>query len=270
MMGNLTILLGLFLLLNLFILTPLTAKFQNKTLPWLENLYEKALKWILSGRKPIVFLLGTFGMLFFSFFLMGKFTPKVSFFPSNEPNLVYVVVQEPIGTDIQKTNTDVKKAEDKLNAILAPYMNESTVDPETGETVRFIKSIIAQIGEGAVVPGEGAPIGETPHKALITISFAESKYRGELSTSEVMTEISHGMSGLFSVDVQVTVDKEKNGPPMEPPVNIEVTALAFSRSIITGSSGLPVSTSSFNCSTPCMFFNLRKAIIFSASSITSS
>lgn len=66
-------------------------------------------------------------------------------------------------------------------------------------------------------------MGNTPHKARITVNFAEFKYRGKHNTSVIMEKISEGLKGKFTAEVQVSVDKNNEGPPTAPPVNIEVS-----------------------------------------------
>ena len=66
---------------------------------------------------------------FFQFVLMVVVPPKVNFFPGNEPNYANIFISHPIGTDISVTNETTLKIEDKLNTILAKYMDE---DDTTG------------------------------------------------------------------------------------------------------------------------------------------
>ena len=68
-------------LINRYALTPATAWFQNRLLPTLENVYERVLRFALSGAKPWLFFYGMIGLLFGSLVLLGIFPPKVEFFP---------------------------------------------------------------------------------------------------------------------------------------------------------------------------------------------
>ncbi|MCH8319084.1 MAG: efflux RND transporter permease subunit, partial [Bacteroidetes bacterium] len=102
--GNVLIALGLIIRLNVWILTPASVWFRANVIPKLERGYQRFLSFALDGRNPIVFLAGTFLLLFFSFFLMWIFTPKVEFFPINEPHYVNIFIEKPIGTDIEATN----------------------------------------------------------------------------------------------------------------------------------------------------------------------
>ena len=89
---------------NLMVLTPIifwmyklfiknwAQSFQNTFLVSLENKYRKFLAFALSGFKPILFLGGTFFLLFSSFALMGIFPPSVEFFPENQPKQILVFI----------------------------------------------------------------------------------------------------------------------------------------------------------------------------------
>jgi hypothetical protein len=54
----------------------------------LENIYERFLQKALTGDKPKVYLLGTFGILILSFVAVGIAKPNVLFFPENQPNQI--------------------------------------------------------------------------------------------------------------------------------------------------------------------------------------
>jgi multidrug efflux pump subunit AcrB len=168
-------------------------------------------------------------MLFFSFVLVGMFTPKVLFFPENEPAYVNVFLEMPVGTDILKTNETTKKAEEIISKTLSKYKDVYMVgekqlgDTVVADTFRLVSSIIAQVGEGTSDPMEGPSMGNTPHKARITISFAEAPFRKGNKTSEIMKEIDRALEGQFPADVRIVVAKDNAGPPQQPPINIELT-----------------------------------------------
>lgn len=220
--GNLLIVFGLFILLNFFVIVPAANRFQNRFLPRLESFYERFLKHALNGRRPLHYFLGTVGLLILSFILMGIFPPKIDFFPVNEPNYVNIFISHPIGTDISVTNKTTLEVEKKLNAIVAEYMDE---DDTTGipSDQQIIRSIISQVGEGTSDPMEGVSMGNTPHKARITVNFTEFKYRRGIMTSDILKKIQNGLKGQFTADIEISVSKEAAGPPQGPPINIEVT-----------------------------------------------
>jgi len=70
--------------------------------------------------------------------------------------------------------------------ILTTYLAD-TVDKPVKEWI--IQSMIAQVGEGTSDPSQGPVLGNTPHKARVTINMAEFKYRGKYSTGKIKEEI---------------------------------------------------------------------------------
>lgn len=219
-LSSLLILLGIFIVLNVFILGPASISFQNSFLPWLEKKYGDFLKFSLVKRRPVLFFSGMFGLLFLSIGLVATFTPNVLFFPESEPNYVNIFVQHPIGTDIRVTNQTTEEIE---RILYEEILTEELVDT-AGLPVEewIIQSIISQVGEGASDPNAGVAMGNTPHKGRITVNFSEFKFRKNYSTGEIMKKISAGLENRFPADVSITVDKDNQGPPVAPPLNIEV------------------------------------------------
>jgi len=215
-MGNLLMFIGLIVLLNYFILAPGTKKFQNGFLPRLENKYGKFLVYALKGNRPIKFFGATVALLFLSFALMKFIPPKIDFFPVNQPNYVNVFISHPIGTDITVTNETTLDVENKLNTILAEYLKG---DKEES----IVESIIAQVGEGTSDPAQGVAMGNTPHKARITINFVESQFRGDLLTSDILKKIQAELKGKFTADIEVSATKNEEGPPQGAPISLDIT-----------------------------------------------
>ena len=221
-LGNLMIFIGIMILVNFFVLYPGTIRFQNNFLPKLEIRYEKLLTFALTGKRPRKFLLGTFGLLILSFVLMGLFPPKIDFFPENQPNYVNVFISHPIGTDITVTNETTLKVEEKINDILAEYMD---ADDTTGVPMdeRIIQSIIAQVGEGTSDPAQGVSMNSTPNKGRVSVNFVESQYRKGIKTSDILRKIQDGLKGKFTADIEITASKDEQGPPQGAPISIDVT-----------------------------------------------
>jgi multidrug efflux pump len=220
--GNLMILVAIFGIFNLFFLHPGTVGFQDKVLPVLERVYEKFLTFALRGINPILFLVGTVGLLVLSLVLFAFFPPKVEFFPGNEPNYVNIFISHPIGTDIHVTNETALQIEKDVNTILQPYMEKKDtagVPPDQ----RIIKSIISQVGEGTSDPAQGVTMGNTPHKARITVNFCEFPFRNGIKTSDILKKIQDNLRGSYNADIEITAAKNEQGPPQGSPIQIEVT-----------------------------------------------
>ncbi|MBX7094185.1 MAG: efflux RND transporter permease subunit [Flavobacteriales bacterium] len=226
-LGNLLFTYAVMVLLNHFLLDPATDLMQNKLLPALERFYKNFLLMALVKRPRLIFF-STVAMLFVSFFMVGLFTPKVLFFPENEPAYVNVFIEMPVGTDISRTNEITLQAEAILDSTLSKYKDVYMVsDKQLGDTVvkdtfRLVSSMIAQVGEGTSDPMEGPAMGNTPNKARITISFAEAPYRKGHKTSDIMKEMDKALDGRFPADVRIVVGKDAAGPPQQPPINIEL------------------------------------------------
>ena len=178
--------------------------------------------------------MGTFFTLILSFILTGIFPPKVLFFPENQPNYINVFVELPVGTNIAQTNKTTLAIKEAIDKVLnGPIDEDDTVsyyqvaDIEIKDKIitktPFVSSIIEQVGKGTSDPNAGPSFGETPHKSRITVSFCEFSHRKGLNTSNVKSKIESALMGKFHADITIIVDKEQNGPPQKPPVNIEVT-----------------------------------------------
>ena len=221
--GLLMVVAGILRVVNTKILSPATAWFQGKFLPRLENIYERTLRFALFGNRPRFFFLGTFGLLILSFFLLAVFPPKVLFFPETPPRQVYVYVEYPIGTDIEKTNELSKEIENKIKDYIKKY-------EENGSNF-LVTSIIGQVGEGTSDPNQGQQGGTTPNKARITIDFVKFMDRRGINTNDVLIEIRNLLHGYPGVNI--TVDRPQDGPPAGAPVNIEVSGDDYSKLLAT-------------------------------------
>ncbi len=201
-------------LLNSFFFTPATKWFQEKALPWLENMYERFLLFALKGWRPYAFLIGTFALLGFSVLLMKINPPKKLFFPETPPKQVFVFIEYPIGTAIEETNALTLEMEKDIIQHLTKYEQD-------GENF-LITSVIGQVGEGTADPNQDiGGGGSSPHKARITIDFVDFEFRQGINTKDVLTDIRKIVKNYPGV--RVAVDKPKEGPPAGAPVNIEIS-----------------------------------------------
>lgn len=214
--ANVLMLIALGAPFNLFILNPGVKWFQEKFIPFLENVYSKTIRFALTGWMPIVFFSGTIFLLIFSVMWFGASQPKVALFPESEPNYINIFIEKPIGIDIEETNAFTKKIEDEIFEILRPYEGA-------------IESIIAQVGEGASDPNEMSSGEETPNKSRIAIDFVEFEKRNGIKTRDVMELIRRDLSKYPGV--QITIDKDAMGPPVGKPLNIEISGENYERLI---------------------------------------
>jgi multidrug efflux pump len=205
-LGSLSLVASVLTIFNVFVLRKAIAWFQTVLLVKLENAYESTLQFALLGKKPYLFFGGVFGLLILSLALLVIRSPKVLFFPDNQPQLVNVFVEFPIGTDISATNAFVDQMEDEMLVALESYAG-------------ILESVISQVGEGTGDPTEGPSQQATPHKAKITIGFVDYINRQGINTNGAMEAIRDLVEKYPGV--LITVDKQRNGPPVGKAVNIE-------------------------------------------------
>ena len=159
-------------------------RFQNTFLVRLENIYNDFLSFALSGIRPFLFLAGTFLLFITSIVLMGIFPPKIEFFQDNEPQQILVYLEYPEGNKKEKTNETLIQIESEIYEVIN---NPKYLD---GDYNFLVESAISQVGEGAGNPETDAGgTGEIPHKALITMTMREFKYRNGLSSENLRSEI---------------------------------------------------------------------------------
>ena len=211
--GSLALVFALLNLVNGLYFTPMSHAFQDKFLVRLENRYSRVLNWALGGRKPLKLLAGTFGLLIFSIVFFVLMKPNVEFFPVNEPKYINVFLEMPEATDVVATDSLARIVEQRVIDILEPYKHA-------------VSSVLTNVGAGTSDPNEmGGAAGNTPNKVRITINFVEFKYRDGVITGDVMKELSASLVGIPGVDI--SVDKNRDGPPMGRPINMEISGDNF-------------------------------------------
>ncbi len=195
----------------------LAQKFQQFFLNNLERNYEKLLEFAMRGWRAYAFVFGTIALLITSFVLVGIASPKVEFFPDNEPSQIIVYIEYPQGTDIDKTNAITKGIE---QVVIETVNNEKYMDEGTNF---MVESLVSQVGEGAGNPQtDGGSQAEMPHRGKITATMREYKFRRGLSSEVLRSEVQQQLQGKFS-GVSISVEKDANGPPIGYPVNIEIS-----------------------------------------------
>lgn len=203
--GNFMVFLAGLYLLNHFYLTQAIQKFQEHTWPKFQLRYVSLLKWALE--KPKTILWGTVGLFVFSFVLISIVPPKVVFFPTSDPNFIYVYVNMPIGTDQAYTNDVVKEVENRVTKVV-------------GRTNPIVSSIISNVTVGVTDP-QDEDQGNYPNRGKVTVAFVEFGKRNGESTSLYLSKIREAVKGIPSAEI--TLAQEQNGPPTSKPISIELT-----------------------------------------------
>ena len=205
--------------------------FQTKTLVKLENWYETRLRNALSGKMPYILSIGTFLLLIISFVAFGislaTQRTKVEFFPDNKPNQIIVYIEYPEGTDIEKTNAITKEIEKRVFDVL-------NQDEYVDDGYNFlVESAVSQVGEGAGnAQTDMGSAAETPHKAKITASMREYKYRRGKDSELLRQKVQEALVGIYP-GVLISVEKDANGPPAGSPINIEIEGDDYNELIAT-------------------------------------
>ncbi|WP_417199289.1 efflux RND transporter permease subunit [Bizionia sp.] len=208
--------------------------FQTKTLVRLERWYENQLRWALSGWRLYGLTIGTFVLLVLSFVAFGislsTQRTKVEFFPDNKPNQIIVYIEYPQGTAIEKTNAITKEIEKRVYAVVN---DEQYRD---GDYNYMVESAVSQVGEGAGNPQtDSGSSAEMPHKAKITASMREYKYRQGEDSELLRQKVQEALVGIYP-GVLISVEKDANGPPAGSPINIEIEGDDYDELINTAES----------------------------------
>lgn len=214
--GTILIMLMLLVLCNYLFLFKWSEWFRLKFLTALEEFYLKTIKFSLKGKRPVKIITGTFILLILTMIFFGIRNPKVEFFPVNEPSFVNIMAELPIGSDINATNEIMSKLEEKVFKVIEP-------DKE------MVKSVLTTIGKGVVGENE-FPMGNTPNKGMITVSFVDYEFRHGKLTSEIMKKLGKVILGKFP-GIIISIDKNQSGPPTGKPVNIEIDGKDFEKLI---------------------------------------
>ena len=193
-----------------------TMKFQNSGWPRIIAFYERNLRYLLEKRNPYYLLYSVICLLFLSVILIGISKPKVLFFPDNEPNTISIFIRMPEGTDQLVTDSVTRIVERKVGQVF-------------GKQSQIIESIVTNVGFGA---GEGIFDRTTAsNKGKVSINFIESRFRHGISTNKYLDEIRNKVKDIAGA--QISVEKNKMGPPTGKPVNIEVSGEDLDQLIVT-------------------------------------
>ncbi len=207
--GNFLVFAILMVFLYHYVLQFWIKSFQEKFWPKMMAGYERQLRWILQGFRPVWMLGGMVLLFLFTVVLTGIVKPKVLFFPDNDPNSIMVYVKMPGGTDQNVTDSVTRIAERRVYQVIGQH------NPD-------VESVISNVTIGAEEEGFNSA-GKPFNKGKISINFVESKLRTTgISTSRYLEKIRESIADIAGAEI--TVSKNKMGPPTGQPINIEVTS----------------------------------------------
>jgi multidrug efflux pump len=218
--ANFLLMMAVLMIFNSYVLNDLIHSFQKRVLPGLMSRYEKLLRWVLQGWRPVwmfVSLFGLFavavGLLMFS---IGIGRTKSTFFPSGDPNFVYVYIKLPVGTDVKYT--------DSITGLLEKRVQKVLEKEKPGTPGGIVESVITNVAVSANNPRDNNRSVQS-NLGRIQVSFVAYEKRDGKKTGPLMEEIRKQMKGIPGANIEVA--QEDAGPPTDPPVNVEVTGDNF-------------------------------------------
>lgn len=214
--GNFLFFMSLLMLFHVYVLRGIIHYFQERVLPGVMNRYEKLLRWVLTGTRPVWMFVSLFGIFIIAVMGLMVRNPSMPFFPSGDPNFVYVYIKMPVGTSAETTDSVTKVLEGRVYKVL---------DKEKpGAEGSIVESVISNVAVSASKPDD---VNRSVQSNLgrIQISFVEFEKREGKRTAPYLTDIRNAVQGIPGVSIEVA--QEEGGPPTEPPVNIEVVGEDF-------------------------------------------
>jgi multidrug efflux pump subunit AcrB len=178
--------------------------------------YETLLRWVLKGKRPIYALASLFGLFIIALSLLILRGNKTTFFPSGDPNFVYVYLKMPVGTDVKHTDSVTRVLEQRVYKVL------EAENPGTEGSI--VESIISNVAVSANNPRDNNRSVQS-NLGRIQVSFVEFEKRHGKSTMPYKDAILAAVQGIPGAQIEVT--QEDAGPPTDPPVNIEVVGDDF-------------------------------------------
>ncbi len=164
--------------------------------------YESTLRTALQNRVPIM-LIG-FSFLVLTILIYGRFGKGVELFPDTEPRNCIVDIRFPQGTRIEKTDRVLASFEE----IIADYRD-----------VEFYQTTVGGSGGDAMAGGAAGS-----HLGNIYVEFLDVHDR-ERKSSELVDEIRTRIGQVAGADLKV--EKQREGPPVEAPISIELAGEDF-------------------------------------------
>lgn len=202
--ANIVMTMAVFMLIHRLWLYKLIEKWQEIYWPKIKNAYGKLLHWAL--QRPVTMLWSTVALLIFSIMFFAMRKPPILFFPSGDPNNVYVYIELPEGTAAEFTDKVAAQVAQKVDSVL-------------GKNNPVVKSVITNVAIAVTDPRDDDQ-NNYPNKAKISINFVEYGKRNGISTSmylEKLQNIKWNIPGA-----RIVVSKEQMGPPLPKPIVIEI------------------------------------------------
>jgi multidrug efflux pump subunit AcrB len=215
-LANFFLLLAIMMVFNSYVLNSVIHAFQKRVLPALMNSYEKMLRWVLKGTRPVIMFASLFLIFILSVVFLMMRGNKTTFFPSGDPNFIYVYLKLPVGTDVKYTDSVTRMLEKRVYKVLEKE--------KPGTEGSIVESIITNVAVSANNPRDNNRSVQ-PHLGRIQVSFVEFEKRHGVKTKPYMDQIREALTGIPGASIEVA--QEDGGPPTDPPVNVEISGDNF-------------------------------------------
>ena len=165
--------------------------------------YGPMLRWALGHRA--LTLGGVFALLVAMFMIYGSFSAGVELFPDVDPNIAFVQISAPSGTRIEQSDAYARIVERAIDEIpdLKVYVTE-----------------VGSAGDDGFGGGGEAP----PHLTRLSMEFLSRELRAN-SSRDMLERLREMLAGFTGAELKI--DKQDEGPPTGPPVNIEIVGEDF-------------------------------------------
>ena len=161
------------------------------------KIYEKAVRNAMKHRKRTLII--TAAMFVLVFVVYSQFNYGVEFFPDTDPREAVVTVTMPVGTNIEQTDRTTREIEKKIPAL---------------SDIKYIVTNVGSSNNPLDFSGDGIPT-----KSVVTINFIDKVDR-EQSSFITLEQIRKAIEDIPGGEIEI--EKQQNGPPTGPPVNIEI------------------------------------------------
>jgi len=212
-LGNFAVFSILMILLYHFVLYKAVISWQTRIWPKVINSYRNTLNTLMKGWRPLFVSIGVLAALIISWGIFLASKPVIEFFPSGEPNFVYVYTLLPQGTDAVVTDSITQEIEQRVYKVI-------------GEKNPDVTSVITNVGLGAGDPQNPDKV-PTPNKSKVTVAFKKYAERDDVRTSKWLTAIREEFKKRGVAGATISVEPERNGPPVGKPINIEISGDDF-------------------------------------------
>ncbi len=216
-LGNLIIFIGILFIFHNIWGYKILLHFQHFIIPKTLNKYEQLLSWILTRRRPYWLLYGLTAALIFTFVLVGVVKPPIVFFPDNEPNSIYALIKMPVGTSVEVTDSVTREVGNRIAGVLK-------------RDTSIVESIVSNVALGAS-ESQFDQGNKVSSKGKVTVNFVEYAERNGAKTEPYINLFRDTVQDIPGAEI--SIDKQKMGPPTGKPINLEVTGDDLDQLIVT-------------------------------------